>query len=208
LTINDESNITPMARENTKNTPVDPGTVTLKVWIETDRHGGSRRRTRVNWEAIGAVGEILGATAVVLTLGYLARQVHFAKAAATDANRLNRANGVQTMQLAIATNPELSHTVAKAHGLAPFHEAFAEEFGLTSDEAARADWVHSYYFWLHWGQYGSSSTAADLSELSNVIEHFYSKPAVKYSWDNSPYGKPIFESGFVDFVDKTLSDAE
>ena len=29
----------------------------------------------MNWEAIGAVGEILGATAVLITLGYLAVQV-------------------------------------------------------------------------------------------------------------------------------------
>jgi len=29
----------------------------------------------MNWDAIGAIGEILGALAVVLTLGYLAIQV-------------------------------------------------------------------------------------------------------------------------------------
>jgi len=29
----------------------------------------------VNWEAIGAIGEIIGALAVVLTLGYLATQI-------------------------------------------------------------------------------------------------------------------------------------
>ena len=34
----------------------------------------SKRRT-VNWQMIGAIGEIGGAIAVVLTLGYLARQV-------------------------------------------------------------------------------------------------------------------------------------
>jgi hypothetical protein len=29
----------------------------------------------VNWEAIGAIGEVLGAAAVVATLGYLAVQI-------------------------------------------------------------------------------------------------------------------------------------
>jgi hypothetical protein len=29
----------------------------------------------MNWEAIGAIGEILGAVAVVATLGYLATQI-------------------------------------------------------------------------------------------------------------------------------------
>ena len=41
----------------------------------------------MNWGAIGAVGEILGAIAVVLTLVYLAVQVRYAKEAATDNNR-------------------------------------------------------------------------------------------------------------------------
>ena len=35
----------------------------------------------MNWEAIGAIGEIVGALAVVLTLGYLANQVRHAKEA-------------------------------------------------------------------------------------------------------------------------------
>jgi hypothetical protein len=29
----------------------------------------------MNWEAIGAIGEIVGAVAVVMTLGYLAMQI-------------------------------------------------------------------------------------------------------------------------------------
>ena len=44
----------------------------------------------MNWEAIGAIGEIVGALAVVLTLGYLANQVRHAKEAAADTNRLER----------------------------------------------------------------------------------------------------------------------
>ncbi len=35
----------------------------------------------MNWEAIGAVGELLAAVAVLITLFYLARQVTDAKAA-------------------------------------------------------------------------------------------------------------------------------
>ncbi len=40
---------------------------------------GGERRKLVNWEAIGAVGEIAGAMAVVITLLYLARQVQHAR---------------------------------------------------------------------------------------------------------------------------------
>ena len=51
----------------------------------------------MNWEAIGAIGEIVGALAVVLTLGYLANQVRHAKEAAADTNRLERSKGVRDM---------------------------------------------------------------------------------------------------------------
>ncbi|MDA1372383.1 MAG: hypothetical protein O2971_16680 [Proteobacteria bacterium] len=58
----------------------------------------------MNWEAIGAIGEILGAFAVVATLVYLATQIRYAKEAASDANRIARATGVREFNLAMATN--------------------------------------------------------------------------------------------------------
>ena len=54
----------------------------------------------MNWEAIGAIGEIIGAAAVALTLGYFAIQLRASKDAAADANRLERAKGVREMMLA------------------------------------------------------------------------------------------------------------
>ncbi len=45
----------------------------------------------MNWEAVGAVGEIVGAFAVVLTLGLLLIQLRRSTQAMSEANRLNRA---------------------------------------------------------------------------------------------------------------------
>ena len=162
----------------------------------------------MNWDAIGAVGEILGALAVVMTLAYLARQVKYAKAEATDTNRLNRANGVQVMQLALATNKELSDAVANSHGMHGYYQEFAKELSISPDDAARCDWVHNYYFWLHWGQFSSTLDDEGLAELENMVSNFYLVPAVRFTWDNSPYGKTIFEQGFVDFVYGIIESAE
>jgi len=45
------------------------------------------------WDAIGAIGEIIGASAVVLTLGYLAVQLHvqnwIKRACKTSSNKAN-----------------------------------------------------------------------------------------------------------------------
>ena len=48
----------------------------------------------MNWDAIGALSEAIGALAVVVTLAYLATQVRYAKITASDSNRLTRASGV------------------------------------------------------------------------------------------------------------------
>ena len=161
----------------------------------------------MKWDAIGAVGEVASAIAVVLTLGYLARQVHFAREAASDSNRLNRANGVKDMVIAVATDAELMKSVSKAHGLAPFHEAYAQQFETTPDEAARADWFHVYYFWVHWGQFSSSTTRKDLSEIANIVTNFYQMPPIRYSWDHSPWANPLLDPEFVEFGENTLAIA-
>lgn len=53
----------------------------------------------MNWETMSAIGEITGALAVVLTLGYFGIQVRAAKEAAADTNRLHRSNGVREIML-------------------------------------------------------------------------------------------------------------
>lgn len=60
----------------------------------------------MNWDTIGAVGEIFWAFAVVITLAYLAIQVRFAKAAAADTIRLIRASGVREICLALSIKAE------------------------------------------------------------------------------------------------------
>ena len=66
----------------------------------------------MNWEAIGAVGEILGALAVIITLIYLARQV----AATKIAVRRQISNDVNAMfnslNQVVASTPELADAIA------------------------------------------------------------------------------------------------
>jgi hypothetical protein len=159
-----------------------------------------------NWEAIGAVGEILGAAAVVATLVYLAVQVRFAKAAAADSNRINRANGVREMALAMANNRDLVASVAKSTGSDGYYREFGERFGLSVEEAGEADSWNAYWFWLHWGQYRSANDPSDVEEIANIIKTFCPTPSVWLSWNNSPHAKAIFEPEFVRFVERTVRE--
>ena len=67
----------------------------------------------MDWDAIGAVGEILGAIAVVTTLIYFGRQI-------SQANRISTATGARELQqmythvyTLIATNPEIRGLVTR-----------------------------------------------------------------------------------------------
>jgi hypothetical protein len=66
----------------------------------------------MNWEAIGAVGEILGAVAVLITLVYLAYQIKQYTAATLAATNSAYADAGREFSTAIATCPELARAMA------------------------------------------------------------------------------------------------
>lgn len=159
----------------------------------------------MNWEAIGALGEIVGALAVVLTLAYLAIQVRHAKAAAADTNRLERSKGVRDMMLASAADSGLRENLTKGLQLSNYYNEIASNLNMSSDEAASFDWAMLYWFWLHWGQYASTTKESDVEELRNVISGFYRNPGVRVCWEKSPWARPVLEKDFVNFVDEILA---
>ena len=66
----------------------------------------------MNWEALGAIGEIVGAVAVVLTLGYLAVQIR----------QNTRATRAATSSAAAAAARDISGAVARDAELANLYE--------------------------------------------------------------------------------------
>jgi hypothetical protein len=159
----------------------------------------------MDWEAIGALGEAVSAILVLVTLIYLATQVRYAKNAAADANRLMRARGVCDFQLACATNDSLSQINSAGNDFGSWYEELSAALGITAEEAMRLDALSLYWIWLHWGQYSSTNNKDDLDELGDTIGMFYSSSrAIKYSWENSPFTRPLLSSKFVEFVDSNM----
>ena len=163
------------------------------------------RDRRVNWGAVGAVGEIVGAAAVVVTLAYLAVQVGVARRVAADSNRLTRASGVREFDLTVVTNERLLDTLVTAYGLGDYCATYGAKFGIEPREAARIDFIHQYFFWLHWGQYASTNDAQSVAELEHLVRAYYAIPAVKHSWTQSPLARPLLDPCFVAFVDEVLT---
>ena len=102
----------------------------------------------MNWDAIGAIGEVLGAAVVVLTLGYLAVQVRHAKTATADQSRIYRATAVRDMILETCRDETLRMLQTRSWGMEEYYEAMAGEMGLTIEEATKLDWGNAYYFWI------------------------------------------------------------
>ena len=158
----------------------------------------------MNWEAIGAIGEIVGALAVVLTLIYLAFQVRYARNATLDQNRLTRSSAIREIILSTANNDSLRVGQIKNWGLEEYYESLARKLDIDPVEASRNEWANAVYFWMYWGQWASSHEKRDLAELEHVIVAIFSIAGVRHTWDISPVGKIFLDEDFVQFVDRVL----
>ena len=90
----------------------------------------------MNWEAIGAIGEIVGAIAVVLTLFYLARQIR-------DSSRLARAEMTKDVYL---SSVEAIKEIASNDRMAAI---WADMRDFPDDDAARRYAFYQAFFRLY-----------------------------------------------------------
>ncbi len=67
----------------------------------------------MNWEAIGAIGEVGGAIAVVVTLVYLARQIHHSTQATRIAAYHQATEQLWSVGVAVSKDSELAEILAR-----------------------------------------------------------------------------------------------
>ena len=95
----------------------------------------------MNWDAIGAVGELLGSLAVLVTLAYLAVQVRHAREQMARAARDARFDALRQLSALLVTTPQLRHAQEKlSHHLGQRFDStwmgFVIANGGTADDAA------------------------------------------------------------------------
>ena len=93
----------------------------------------------MNWEALGAIGETLGAVAVFVTLAYLAVQVRYARQEVRRSISTSRADAHRA-SLTVLADDRLLGPFAKANAvegapLGPFQAYAMERWGITQAEA-------------------------------------------------------------------------
>ena len=160
----------------------------------------------INWTAIAAIGQLFSAVAVALTLIYLTMQIRRAEIAASDANRLARANGVVTFWLEAMHDPEFREAGLRIN---PNNREWTAEISrrmeISEADAMLLQNEVLYWFWLHWGQWNTSTEQKDIDELVNMIRRFYTMPQVRLVWEGH---RGWLDPRFEEFVDEVLAEAD
>ena len=104
----------------------------------------------MNWEEVGAIGQVLGSIAVFVTLIYLSIQTRHARSEARRAVSQSNIDGTLQLLMTAATDVQLSSALVKADLAADAQpRAFVATLmkqGLSQEEAARVD----TYYWAQW----------------------------------------------------------
>ncbi len=153
----------------------------------------------MNWDALGAIGEIVGASAVLITLVYLARQVGHARReqqiSAVRANRDERRQFFQTTR----DSPYLPAIVSKLQQGEP----------LSPEEQYRLN-VHYALAWgimySEWVQGQLSPVAAYSVNFDVTVELAIRQPGMVEWFSDS--GERLYPDAFRSYVEKVQQRME
>ena len=149
----------------------------------------------MNWDAIGAIGEIIGALAVLISLIYLAVQVRQAKHQLELNSAQARAIHVRDQMMPIATDPSLASIMIKA-GHPPYGD-----FGLNSEEAHRfGAWCHAWMQIEQGNHYLLPEGAHD-----DLLKVWLLLPAYAEFWEKN---KGIYDKEFVERMEKLKKELQ
>ena len=147
----------------------------------------------MNWEAIGAIGEVLGAMAVVISLVYIASQVKSGTRALKTTTRDSSFHSLQEWNYAVLSEPDLAWI---------FQRGMSEPHVL--DEHQQARFVHLMYSFLKlfeniYLHFLDGSVGAEAWEHNkNILAAFAGLPGTQRYWSRR---RPIFDPRFVNLFD-------
>ncbi len=164
----------------------------------------------MNIQDLGALGEIVGAVAIVVTLAYLAVQIRYAKAAVTDQSRQSRAAALREINGRLVDNDGLRQTFDKVASpeWRNMLQELASTWQVSFDEASQIFWSQNDYVWTtHWAQFYSQKTKDDERELRNIISTWYSAPPMKTMIEHQTI-RGFYEPEFIRWIDSVLQETQ
>ena len=131
----------------------------------------------MNWEALGAIGEVVGAVGVIATLAYLAVQIRQNTRSLRASSELGLSQQSADWMSRMAAQPELSRI---------YDMAAEDPSSLTREETARFRWVVGELFLIYEGHYQLYRTG-HITESSwkgkdRVMQGFLQNPVIAEWW--------------------------
>lgn len=153
----------------------------------------------MNWDAVGAIAELLGALGVIASLLYLAKQMRGAnRAAAVDA-KLRSMNMLDNYMSMLIESPELNDLWMRGRkSLDSLSEA---EYYRFSNMAFKGCWYFSAAYFQH--RSGTLSTD-DWKEPLAIID-FWTHGAGFRAWWRK-VGRGMYAHDFVEFIDRRIEE--
>ena len=151
----------------------------------------------MNWDALGAIGEVIGALAVVLTLIYLAVQVRQNSAAIRSSTRSDIARAQMDMNFIMATHPRMAasaYKLLREDGLDEL-DALGASHGVTGAMRMFENQFFAY-------REGNFSESIWLGYRAN-IEFLVGQPLFPGFWAERRH---LFSGDFREFIDGLISD--
>ena len=148
----------------------------------------------MNWDAVGAVAELLGALGVIISLLYLAGQIRTANRASAVSAKLNSTRLITNYLDDLIADPKLAELIHRAR---KDEDLSREEFLRFSNCALKA----FYYFSAGYFQNRLGTlTDASFREQLGIIDYWLRGSAVRSWW--TAFGRDMFEHDFVQFIDE------
>jgi hypothetical protein len=158
----------------------------------------------MNWEAVGAVAELVGAIGVIASLVYLAKQIQASSENVSQNTQALISNrDISSMEFALANygpqieNAELAALMLKGH---------SNPEDLSELERYRFNFVMAASFESHqtmFLQHGRSSVSPELWDYySRQFDGFCRSPGVVHWWKHS---RSRFDPAFAQYIDKKIT---
>jgi hypothetical protein len=149
--------------------------------LNADPLGGTRGQV-LNWDAIGAVGEVMGAVAVLVTLGYLAVQIRQNTQSVSTSVYESAMSGFNALTRDLTANADLASILIRAH---------ADPASLDENEQLRLNaYIRSYanhLYKLHRLYQQGAFPEADWSNVVREAAQLFAGPAYSDFKENNRF---------------------
>ena len=152
----------------------------------------------MNWDAIGAIAELVGAVGVVASLLYVATQVHNSNRASAVQAKLETTRLLNEFNDLLIQNPELNNLMLQ--GRRDIGSLSRDEYLQFSSMSLKAFWFFSAgYFQFR----QRTLTESDWFELRAVLHYWLRSPGCQDWWHK--LGRSMFGAEFVAFVEAEIA---